>query len=60
MLRLGRQLRPVFRLFTPIGLLPVAAQDWLYARLARNRYAIFGRDDLCALPDKALRQRLVE
>jgi predicted DCC family thiol-disulfide oxidoreductase YuxK len=41
-------------------LLPDALQDWIYARIARNRYALFGRDDLCALPDPALRQRLVE
>lgn len=59
MLRLGRLLHPAFRVFALLRILPRSVQDWLYARLARNRYALFGRDDLCALPDDALRRRLV-
>ena len=59
MVRLGRRLSPLFRLATPLTWLPLGVQDWLYARVARNRYALFGRSDLCALPDPALRRRLV-
>ena len=59
MLRLGGTLKPAFRVFNLFRILPRPAQDWLYARLARNRYALFGHDDLCALPDDALRHRLV-
>lgn len=58
-LRLGRRLSPAFSALAWLGWLPEAVQDWLYARLARNRYALFGRDDLCALPDEDLRRRLV-
>ena len=41
-----------------LGLLPYGVQDWLYARIARNRYH-FGKTDLCAMPDEELRRRLV-
>jgi predicted DCC family thiol-disulfide oxidoreductase YuxK len=39
--------------------LPRAVQDWLYRRMARNRYALFGRTDMCAVPDPRLRKRLM-
>lgn len=35
------------------------AGDWLYDRIARNRYRIAGRRD-CALPPPELRARLIE
>lgn len=40
-------------------LLPRALRDWLYVRLARNRYRLFGRADPCALPDPALQRRIL-
>lgn len=49
------------RAYAPLRLLrvlPVGLQDWLYARIARNRLR-FGRTDMCALPDAALRRRLI-
>ena len=30
--------------------LPRPARDWLYDRLAKNRYALFGRRDACLMP----------
>lgn len=60
MIRLFPRLSPWGHLLRPLGWLPFAVQDWLYARIARNRYAIWGRGDLCALPDAALRARLVD
>jgi predicted DCC family thiol-disulfide oxidoreductase YuxK len=42
-----------------LRLIPKPLRDWLYARVARNRYAMFGRGDLCAIPDPALRARLI-
>ena len=38
---------------------PRPVRDWLYLRMARNRYALLGRTDLCALPDRELRARLI-
>jgi predicted DCC family thiol-disulfide oxidoreductase YuxK len=42
-----------------LRLIPKPLRDWLYARVARNRYAMFGRGDLCAIPDPAFRARLI-
>lgn len=53
--RLHRSYRPLL----VMRLLPVMAQDWLYARLARNRYRLFGRTEICALPDPELRKRFL-
>ncbi|MFA6155732.1 thiol-disulfide oxidoreductase DCC family protein [Mesorhizobium sp.] len=40
-------------------LLPRPLRDWLYRRIAENRYALFGRKDSCALPSAELRQRFL-
>ena len=48
------------RFLSAMRLFPRPVRDWLYQRVARNRYAIFGRSDLCAVPDEGLRQRLME
>jgi predicted DCC family thiol-disulfide oxidoreductase YuxK len=42
-----------------LRLIPRPLRDWLYLRLARNRYRLFGRADLCALPDPALQRRIL-
>lgn len=56
----GRRLGGWFGRVTPVLTLPPKpVQDWLYARIARNRYRVLGRTDLCALPDPALRARLL-
>lgn len=47
------------RLAAVLWVLPKGLRDWLYRRIARNRYRIMGRTDLCALPDPALRKRLI-
>ncbi len=58
--RVGRRLGGWGRLLAPLGWPPRPIRDWLYRRIARNRYRLFGRADLCALPDPALRARLLE
>lgn len=45
------------RLFRAGRLLPKSLRDWLYDRLARNRYRIFGRRSTCEMPDPAQRHR---
>jgi predicted DCC family thiol-disulfide oxidoreductase YuxK len=47
------------RLTSVLRILPKPLRDWLYQRLARNRYRIFGRADLCALPDPGFQNRLL-
>ncbi len=55
----GRRLGGTGRWLTIFSVLPKPAQDWLYRRIVRNRYAIFGRRDMCATPDPDLARRLL-
>ncbi|UDL87135.1 DCC1-like thiol-disulfide oxidoreductase family protein [Mesorhizobium sp. PAMC28654] len=40
-------------------LLPRPLRNWLYERVAGNRYALFGRKDSCEIPSAELRARLI-
>jgi len=45
-----------------IGMLaftPRNIRDWLYDRIARNRYSLFGRTETCLMPDPAIAGRFV-
>ena len=55
----GRRLGGAGRLAAPLRLLPRGLRNWLYRRVARNRYHLFGRGDMCALPDPAFQRRLL-
>lgn len=59
MIYLGERMGGFGRLMSALRILPRPLRDWLYRRIARNRYAVFGHADLCALPDPALRARLI-
>ncbi len=39
--------------------LPKLIKDWLYARIARNRYRFFGRYDTCILPEESVKSRFI-
>ncbi|WP_088347430.1 MULTISPECIES: DUF393 domain-containing protein [Rhodomicrobium] len=58
-IRVGRRIGGWGHALRPLAMLPRPVQDWLYRRLARNRYALLGRADMCAVPDPALRRRLI-
>ena len=47
-------------LLQPLRLLPRPVRDWIYRRIALNRYRLFGQTDMCSLPDPALKARLIE
>ncbi|MGB0410271.1 MAG: thiol-disulfide oxidoreductase DCC family protein, partial [Pikeienuella sp.] len=49
-IRVGKRLGGPMRLWSVFAPIPRGMQDWLYRRMARNRYR-FGRGDMCALPD---------
>jgi len=59
LIQLGRRTGGIGHFLTWLRVLPPIARNWLYARVARNRYAMFGRADMCAIPDTALRARLL-
>jgi len=48
------------KLTSVLRVLPKPIRDWLYIRLARNRYALFGKKDMCALPDPDFQKRLMQ
>ncbi|EBA12582.1 thiol-disulfide oxidoreductase DCC family protein [Roseobacter sp. CCS2] len=59
LIRVGQRSGGLGHVFMALKILPRRLRDWLYQRIARNRYAMFGRGDMCALPDPAFRARLL-
>lgn len=57
-IRIGEGLGRMGRLATAMRVLPRPLREWLYRRIARNRYR-FGRSDMCTIPDERLRRRLM-
>jgi predicted DCC family thiol-disulfide oxidoreductase YuxK len=58
-LHAGRRFGGAARVTQALRIFPKPVRDWLYRRLALNRYRLFGRADLCALPDPAFQRRLL-
>jgi predicted DCC family thiol-disulfide oxidoreductase YuxK len=54
---LTRHLKAPWSALAALRLLPRPIRDWLYDRIARNRYRLFGKREHCLLPDPATRQR---
>ena len=50
-IRVMRGLSFPWTLFSVAGWIPRGLRDWLYDRIALNRYRIFGRHDYCLLPE---------
>lgn len=57
--RVGARCGGPLALIRALMILPRPFRDWLYARVARNRIAVFGRAELCAVPDPGLRARII-
>ena len=55
----GARLGRAWRALTLLRLLPRPLADWLYDRVARNRYALFGRTDSCMIPPPEWRERFI-
>jgi predicted DCC family thiol-disulfide oxidoreductase YuxK len=56
----GRRLGGLGNAMSAFCVFPRPVRDWLYRRLARNRYRLFGYAEMCALPDPELRSRLMQ
>jgi predicted DCC family thiol-disulfide oxidoreductase YuxK len=56
-LALLRRLNGPARLLLIGRALPRPVRDWLYDRVARNRYRLFGQKTACEMPDPAKRHR---
>lgn len=58
-IRAGARLGGKGRVLQVLRGLPRPVQDWVYRRVARNRYWLFGKANMCAVPDQALKRRLM-
>ncbi|MBP7685374.1 MAG: DUF393 domain-containing protein, partial [Deltaproteobacteria bacterium] len=52
-------LRFPWPLLTVGRVLPVFLRNWLYDRVAKNRYRLFGKKELCLIPSPAQRARFL-
>lgn len=59
LLRMVRHLRWPWPLLRAAWILPRPLRDWLYDRIARNRYRLFGRRDSCLMPSPELAGRFL-
>ncbi|GGF04045.1 hypothetical protein GCM10011611_06830 [Aliidongia dinghuensis] len=57
--RIARSLPWPWRLLWVFRFLPRPGADWLYDRVARNRYALFGKRQQCMVPDAKSRARFL-
>ncbi|MFT4584372.1 MAG: putative DCC family thiol-disulfide oxidoreductase YuxK [Gammaproteobacteria bacterium] len=48
-----------WKLATIVWIIPVPLRDWLYDRIALNRYRLFGKLDVCLLPQSDYEGRFI-
>ena len=54
------QFNRAWRVFAKVSqIMPVVIRDWLYDRIAQNRYRLFGKRDVCLMPNAQLNQRFL-
>jgi predicted DCC family thiol-disulfide oxidoreductase YuxK len=58
-LRIARRMDMPWPLLWTLALVPRAVSDFVYDRVARNRYRWFGRTDACMLPPPGVRARFL-
>jgi predicted DCC family thiol-disulfide oxidoreductase YuxK len=59
-IRVGKELGGVWRSAELMRIIPRRVRDWLYDKLAANRYRLFGKSEYCALLTPAQRGRLID
>jgi predicted DCC family thiol-disulfide oxidoreductase YuxK len=58
-LLVARTIGGAWALTAPFGVLPTAALDFVYDRVARNRARFFGRTDACVVPSASDRAKFL-
>lgn len=54
------QFNRAWRVFAKVSqIMPVVIRDWLYDRIAQNRYRLFGKREVCLMPSAQLNQRFL-
>ncbi len=49
-----------WKLINIVKILPRRFRNWVYDRIARNRYSLFGRTDTCLVPNADIRERFID
>lgn len=49
-----------YSILTFLRFIPVSIANWMYDRIARNRYRIWGRYETCMIPSKELKERVID
>ncbi|MEM9332768.1 MAG: DCC1-like thiol-disulfide oxidoreductase family protein [Pseudomonadota bacterium] len=49
-----------WRILNVFRFLPAFLLDWIYYRIARNRYRLFGKRSSCLVPDATLKARFID
>ena len=49
-LKVARELKSWLKISYPLIFLPISFRDFLYDLIAKNRYKIFGKKDVCRIP----------
>ena len=58
-LEVAKDLTGFWYLFNLVKAIPRPIRDFFYRLFARNRYALFGRKDVCMVPNSEIRSRFV-
>ena len=58
-IEIAARLGGIWRAAALLKLLPRSFGDWLYDRIARNRYAVFGKRDTCWVPSPDVADRVI-
>lgn len=58
-LRIARRLRFPWLLLAVLLVIPKPVRDFLYDQFAKRRYAWFGREEVCFVPERAIRDRFL-
>ena len=59
-IRIAEEFRWPWKALQALSILPLPLRDWIYDRVAQNRYRWFGRSATCMVPTPALRHRFIE
>jgi predicted DCC family thiol-disulfide oxidoreductase YuxK len=59
-LKIGKSFGGGYTLLSIFEWIPKSIRDWVYNRIANNRYKWFGRQDQCMIPSPELKDKFLE
>ena len=59
-LHVAARLGGVWKCAAMLRVLPPRVRDWVYDTIARHRYRMFGKYDICPLPEARYRDRFID